>query len=381
MTVFLLAALVFSSGCREKTHDDLIEKGMEAFRENQFVDAIRFFEEASQTVADQPELFYNLGLSYYRRGEFDSAEKAFQKALALDPAHLSAREFSAAIAIDRRNYGAAQTILRPLFASDLDKASRARVGARLAQAYYGMNRPDAAHAVLLSVNAQAPTDPVPAYNLGQLYMAKYKLLPEARDYFSLYLAAAPADDPQRQKAEASLSRIDGQIERLKTEQAKFTRDTVLAAKHLQTAAAAQRNRQWADAEKAFKDALRADPLSAEAGSGLAALLELAGREKDAFEAWQDYTRRIDPRNAAALLACARLGAKLKLYGDSIQPLTAYLARNPRDRKQIELMVSLLFNAQRKADARVWGEYYLSLMPENTPGFQAYADWVQTLPVE
>lgn len=381
--VFLLAALAFSGGCRKKTQEDLIQSGEEAFANNQMADAIRFFEEAALSVTNQPNLFYNLGLAYYRRGELDAADKAFGQALAIDPAHLSAQEFAAVIAIVRRDFRSAQTVLRPLFMASRNKEERARVGTRLAQTYYGMNRRDAAHAVLLSVMAQAPTDPVAAYDLAQLYASStYKLLPEARDFLSLYLAAAPADDSMRQKAEALMSRVEGMIERQKSEQAKIMRDTTLAAQFLQTALRAQAARRPADAEKAFKDALRADPLSPEAAAGLAKLLEAQqGREKEAFEAWQTYIKRIDPSNAAALLTCARLGAKLKLYSEAIAPLTAYLAQKPKDQAQVQLMVTLLYYCQRTADARVWGEYCLSLIPQNSPGRQAYAEWVQKLPVE
>lgn len=63
-----------------------IEEGMKAYSDADYAEAVRIFEGAIET-SDNPsdELFYNLGASYYKQGEYALALLNFRRAYRLDP--------------------------------------------------------------------------------------------------------------------------------------------------------------------------------------------------------------------------------------------------------------------------------------------------------
>ncbi|MFP6596575.1 MAG: tetratricopeptide repeat protein [Candidatus Hydrogenedentota bacterium] len=80
---FILGAAAFST-----TYDD----GMLAYSNENFVESVERFEELVYNRVYEPEVFYNLGNAYYRRGYLAPAIANYERALMLDPGLDIARE-------------------------------------------------------------------------------------------------------------------------------------------------------------------------------------------------------------------------------------------------------------------------------------------------
>ena len=66
------------------------ERGLEAYRNNQYELAIQEFESILNNNWDSPELYYNLGNAFYRNGNTAASVWAFESCLKLSPTHWDA---------------------------------------------------------------------------------------------------------------------------------------------------------------------------------------------------------------------------------------------------------------------------------------------------
>jgi tetratricopeptide (TPR) repeat protein len=77
------------------------EKGIEAFRAEEYAAAHDWFETAAEEGMDTPQLSYNLGVSAYRLGRLDDAEEAF-RTLREDPDWMAVATYNLGLVAERR---------------------------------------------------------------------------------------------------------------------------------------------------------------------------------------------------------------------------------------------------------------------------------------
>ena len=65
--------------------DDLVEKGKALLEENNFEEALGFFEQALLLNQSDPELWNYKGIALRSIGRYDEALECFNKSLELDP--------------------------------------------------------------------------------------------------------------------------------------------------------------------------------------------------------------------------------------------------------------------------------------------------------
>ena len=85
--IFILSHLLFAETESMNLH---YEKGLNAYRNNQYDLAIQEFEIILDNNRDSPELYYNLGNAYFRNGNTAGAVWAFENCLRLSPTHTNA---------------------------------------------------------------------------------------------------------------------------------------------------------------------------------------------------------------------------------------------------------------------------------------------------
>ena len=79
ITLFLLFLLYPDCGVRAESPGTLVEKGNTAYSEEKYDDALSSYEKALETAPGSPEILFNKGAVYYKKGEFDKANDAFDQ--------------------------------------------------------------------------------------------------------------------------------------------------------------------------------------------------------------------------------------------------------------------------------------------------------------
>lgn len=72
----LLAALFFSAGSWAQTKDDF-QQGMDAAAAGKYDQAVTYFQRAKKAGSKRPALDYNLGVAYFKLGNYEPAREAF----------------------------------------------------------------------------------------------------------------------------------------------------------------------------------------------------------------------------------------------------------------------------------------------------------------
>ena len=87
LIILILSYPVFAASENMSMH---YEKGLDAYRNNQHDLAIQEFETILNNNWDSPELYYNLGNAFYRKGNTSGAVWAYESCLKLTPTHSDA---------------------------------------------------------------------------------------------------------------------------------------------------------------------------------------------------------------------------------------------------------------------------------------------------
>jgi Tfp pilus assembly protein PilF len=74
-----------------------------------------------------------------------------------------------------------------------------------------------------------------------------------------------------------------------------------------------------------------------------------------------------------------LSIQLRQYGEAIKTLDKAIARSPFNPVSAKLMARLRYAEGRYSEARLYGEFYLSLISAKEPGRADYEKWVKILP--
>lgn len=90
----ILATAVVLAGCatdNDQRLRDYSSDGLQLFQQGRFQDARESFQAALALKPDDPDLLYNIGQCYERRGANDQAEKCYSDCLARAPDHVPCR--------------------------------------------------------------------------------------------------------------------------------------------------------------------------------------------------------------------------------------------------------------------------------------------------
>ncbi len=374
------AFLLLGGGCGHQSGQGAVREGLEAFREHNFEKAAAQFSRAAKRITDSPELYYNLGRAYQELGQMEPAREALEAALELRPGYADALTSLGQVAYHQNDLPlAAQSLERALEGTD-SATERARILNSLSLVQTGLERPDLARLCLLRA-LKADRRYAPAhYNLATCYRDVFNLHEEALDHFEIFVRLVSAKDPHYEKASVNIKRLRLVIERARTdEMERIRRDPATAARHLQEGVRLQIDKQYPRAIRAYREALAADPLTFSAAFGLALSHRVLGQRAEAVEAFK-RAAEISPGHQDSYYQAADLALQLRQTAEAAKILDRAIARSPLNPANAELMARIRYAETRLPEARAYGEYYLSLLPEGDKNRAPYEAWVKSLPV-
>jgi tetratricopeptide (TPR) repeat protein len=379
--IFFISAVcaLLAGGCGSDSGQSALRRGIAAYGEKNYPEAIACLTRASQRVADSADLYYYLGCAHLQKGELAPADAAFRAALELDPQHGEALAGLGELAYYKKELPEAQTLFRQALAAKVaGDESRASILNGLALAEAGVKRNDQARLCLLRAQ-QASRRYAPAlYNLASLYLNAYGLHEEALDQFELYVRIADKSDPYCEKARNNITRLRANIERTKAEELdSLRRDPAAAARRLHEGVQAQSEKQAARAIKCYRDALAADPLTFNAALGLGVLYQRQNRTAEALEAFKQAAA-INPNHQDSYVLAAGLAVQLNRYDEAERILDRAIARSPYNPASADLMARVRYAQRRLPEARAYAEFYLSLLHADDKNRAAYEKWVNGL---
>ncbi len=353
---------------------------MSAFNEKNYSEAITLLTRAARRISDSADLYYHLGSAHLTKGEMEPAETAFYAALELKPDYGEALVGLGQIAYYQKDIPKAKALFENALAAKLssdEAAACALNGLALSEAEQQNNSLARLHLLRAqkTCRSYAPT----FYNLASLYRDAYNLREEALDYFELYLRLTDKKSRYYERAENNIKRLQLNIERTQSEKLDtMRRDPSAAARLLHKGITAQNSRQYDRAAKAYRDALTADPLAFNAAWSLAAVCKLQGQQAEALESFK-RAADINPGHQESHRQAAELAIHLKRYEEAENVLDRAIARSPFTPFGAEMMVRIRHAQNRLAEARAYGEFYLSLLPPDDKTRPAYEKWVNALP--
>lgn len=358
--------------------------------------AVAEIEEAIRLDPDRAATYTNLGAFELRRGQIDSAERAFKKAVELDGRSSIAQLALANFYWSAGRSAEAEAALKR--ASELD-AENPLVHRVLANFYLTANRPEDAERHLKKV-LDLTKAPAATLALADFYLARkdhasasalldtLAKTPETAGVATVRLAAIDRDLGRNDDAYGKLDRVlasdQTNLQALlvkttflladrKTEAA-LANATLTTEKHPNSAAAffilarvqAARFQPQA-AIAAYQSVLQLNPRASDAKLAIARL-QLAAGSKDASVSLAQETLGADPKNPDArlvLISGLLARGELQRAEKEIQALTA---RFP-DAPAVHLQTGRLMAMQKNfAGARQHFERLLQLQPDSTEGF-------------
>ncbi|HHU13634.1 MAG: tetratricopeptide repeat protein [Kiritimatiellae bacterium] len=380
ITCLCAVCVLLASGCGSDSGQSALRRGMAAFGEKNYPEAITHLTLASQRITDSPDLYYHLGCAHLLKGELDPAAAAFKAAFDLDPKHGETLAGLGQLAYYTKELPKAQIFFRQaLEAETTSDESRASILTGLALTEAALRRNDQARLCLLRAQ-QTDRRYAPAfYNLGALYLNVYSLREEALDQFELFVRLTDASDPYQEKARNQITRLRAALNRAKAEELdRVRRDPDLAARRLHEGIDAQCARQFTKAIRCYREALNADPLAFNAAFGLGKLYRDQKQPAEALEAFK-RAAAINPVHQDSLLQAAVLAVQLRRYDEAERILDLAIARSPFTPESADLMARIRHAQGRYAEARAYGQFYLSLLRPDAEGRDAYEKWVNALP--
>lgn len=366
-------------GCGSRSGLSSAKRGMTAFKEGQFEKAIEDFTYATSRITNSPELYYNLGVAQLELGQFPQAQAAFSEALKLNPDYSDALACMGQIELQQNNLAAASDLLEKALAASATPDAKARVLTSMGLVEAGRKRFDLSRLYYLrAIKENRKYDPA-YYNLATLYRDDFKLKEEALDTFELFVRIANPKNRYYEKAMNNIKPLRNNLERTRANEPDvIRRDSPKAAKLLQEGVTAYAMKQYTKAIKCYKDALAADPLTFSAAYGLGKVYQQQGLRSEARDAFQRASE-INPNNQDCYCQAADLSLQLRQYSEAAKTLDKAIARSPFNPLSAKLMAKLRYAEGRYPEARLYGEFYLSLIPPKDPGRAAYEKWVNILP--
>lgn len=370
--LLLTLALLSATGCG--SNRKAVQQGEEALAQGNYPLAIKQFERAARRITDDPTLYYNLATARFHQGELDAAQEALDATLRLAPDNRDATELAGEIALNRQDWPRARALFTQ---AGQGLPPRARLLVALSVAERGAGRDDVARVRLLQA-LRTDRKYAPAYyDLASLYRDRYNLREDALELFEMYLRLATGStDAHVEKARTSITRLKLVLQGNPPPPAQRQPGPAVA-RLLQEGDRCRTAQQWAKAEKAYRDALTADPHCFAAAYGMANACRARGDKAAAFKAFLKAIE-IGPGNMDPFYQATTLAYELRNYAEAGRLADKLLAGWPSHAPSFALMASIRSAEGRPLDARAYGEYYVSIAPAGPPR-DRYVAWLNALP--
>jgi len=373
--MMLLTYLLMTSGCSGWLSKRALQNGTNAMKHGDFATAVKQFERASHTITDSPDLYFDLGRSYQQLTppNLDLAIKNYKAALNLKPTDTDCMICIGEIYLQRQQWDEATAI----YEQAGGQAPDARVLTALAQAAKGAGHTDAARIYLIRALIANHSCAPALYDLGCLYRDVYMIPAEAIEQFELYLRTADSTDPRVPKAHEKVSALKQVVGRQALLPAGTKRDPGAAVKLVAEGDKQRTAKQLPKAEKAYRDALAADPLSQDAAFNLALICK---DKKNLPEALKLLLRAasMEPLRQATLVEAAQTAIAVKDYPTASRMLDRLIATSPTFAPAYASMAVVRLAQGQKSAARVYAEQFVRLAPPG-PDRDHYEKWAATLP--
>jgi Tfp pilus assembly protein PilF len=256
-----------------------------------------YLAKALAQAPDSPEVQVNWGRFKAAQQQLDAAERAFRKAVDLDPRHAPAwTNLGDFLYLHRARPADAVAAYRR--ALELDPAlagTHYALGVALARAgdFSGAERE------LSEAHRLAPANPRPLLELADL-LVRQKQLDKARGVLDVLVASHPAL-PAAYVARGDVRLATGdEAGALKDYEQARRADPNAAAPHVRLGLVHQERGRFDLAEAAYESAVRLDPKAAVALNNLAWLAVERGKRLDRAVAWASAAVQLDPANAQYL---------------------------------------------------------------------------------
>jgi tetratricopeptide (TPR) repeat protein len=171
--VLVLSALVGKSALAQSDDSPSVEKyyeeGQRALARGQFQEAEKIFEKLRELSPGVAEVHANLGLIYFNEKKFEAAVPALRQALKLKPSLTKTKTLLAMSLSELGKYREALPILEKEFRRSTDPIVKRSCGLQLERAYTGLQRNEKAVEVALELNRLYPDDPEILYHSGRIF--------------------------------------------------------------------------------------------------------------------------------------------------------------------------------------------------------------------
>jgi tetratricopeptide (TPR) repeat protein len=145
------------------------EEGRRALERGQFQEAEKVFEKLRELSPGVAEVHANLGLIYFNEKKFEVAVPALRQALKLKPSLTKTETLLAISLSELGQYREALPVLEREFRRSADPVVKRACGLQLERAYTGLRRDEKAVAVALELNRLYPDDPEILYHSGRVF--------------------------------------------------------------------------------------------------------------------------------------------------------------------------------------------------------------------
>lgn len=376
-SILLFGSLVLVTvvGCGAFSLRRAVREGEAALKDQNYEAAIRHLTRAVSRMPNDAMLQYNLATAHFYLGNFVPAEAALEQVLAGDPDNTDAVELQGYIALHRSQWDLARACFNHVLQAVPEAMPRLLTA--LSNVERGAMNIDLARVRLLQA-LRIDWKYAPAhYNLALLYRDHFELVDEAIDELELFRRMASSNDPHLAKAVKMLDAL-ARLREAKLPAVEGSRDSAKAALLVKEGDRAGAVRAWSRAEKAYRDALAADPQNAAAAFGLGtALLDSRTGKVRALEAF-NLAVTLNPSHADSYYQGALVALELKKLPEAARLLHRAAAQWPERDGFFALLITLRSAEGNLAGARAYGEYYLQIAP---PGEQrsSYERWLKALP--
>jgi len=373
--MMLMATLVLTGGCSQWLSKRALEHGVAAMKQGDYKTAVVQFEKASRHIVDSPDLYYNLAKSYEQLNDLDKAQKNFETALNLKPNDTDCMMCLGEILLKRQKWDEATAMYEK---ASLGMPPDALLLTALAKAASGAGRTDAARIYLIRALRADPNYAAAHYDLGCLYRDVYMLPPEAIEQFDAFLRMADPRDPHVAGAREKILQLKQVVGRQAMQlQAGVKRDPAAAVKLVAEGDRQRTAKQMPKAEKAYRDALAADPLCQDAAFNLALICKAKNNLPEAMKLLL-RAANMEPLRQTTLLEAAQTALALKDYATAGRMLDRVIAISPTFAPAYASLAIVRQSQNQKAAARVYAEQYVRLAPPG-PDRDRYEAWARTLP--
>lgn len=371
----LAIGLVLTSGCSQWSSKRALERGTAAMKQQDYATAVKQFEKAAVHITDSPDLYYNLGKSYQQLNDLDKALKNYQTALNLKPSDTDCMMSLGEIFLKRQQWDEATAIYEKV---SLGLPPDASVLTALAKAANGAGRMDAARIYLIRAVRTDPNYAPARYDLGCLYRDVCMMPAEAIEQFESFVLLADPRQPHVALARDKILQLKQVIGRQALQRTSGAKRNPAAAVKLVAEGDHQRViKQLPKAEKAYRDALAADPLSQDAAFNLAMIYKAKNNLPEAMKLLL-RAANMEPLRQATLLEAAQTAMALKDWPTASRMLDRVLANSPTFAPAYASMAVVRHYQGNKAAARVYAEQFVRLAAPG-PDRDRYANWAKTLP--